>query len=54
LASRWEDVDPQAEGRPARRYYRLSAEGVQAARAALATAYRPAVVRRLRPQVGET
>jgi PadR family transcriptional regulator, regulatory protein PadR len=52
LASRWEDIDPQAEGRPARRYYRLTAEGVAAARGALARAYRPEPVRRLRPQVG--
>ncbi len=53
LQSRWEDIDPQAEGRPARRYYRLTAEGVQAARAALAKAYRPSTVRRLRPQAGQ-
>ena len=52
LASRWEDVDPSAEGRPPRRYYRLTADGVVAARAALTRAYRPAP-RRLRPQVGE-
>jgi PadR family transcriptional regulator len=41
ITSRWEDVDPKAAGRPARRYYRLTAEGVVAARAALAKAYRP-------------
>ncbi len=52
LSSRWEEVDPSAEGRPPRRYYRLTADGAQAARAALARAYRPAPVRRLRPQVG--
>jgi DNA-binding PadR family transcriptional regulator len=52
LASRWEDIDARAEGRPARRYYRLTAEGAQAARTALARAYRPAAGR-LRPQVGE-
>jgi DNA-binding PadR family transcriptional regulator len=39
LASRWEDVDPRAEGRPARRYYRLTADGVELARGALARAY---------------
>jgi DNA-binding PadR family transcriptional regulator len=54
LDSRWEDVDPQVAGRPARRYYRLTADGVHAARSALAAAYRPSPVRRLRPQVGET
>jgi PadR family transcriptional regulator PadR len=54
LTSRWEDIDPQVEGRPARRYYRLTADGVTAARAALERAHRPALHRRLRPQVGET
>lgn len=32
----WERIDPVAAGRPARRYYRLTADGVQWARAALA------------------
>jgi DNA-binding PadR family transcriptional regulator len=41
LESRWEDVDPRAEGRPARRYYRLTTSGVEEARGALARAYRP-------------
>jgi PadR family transcriptional regulator, regulatory protein PadR len=36
VASRWEDVDPRAAGRPARRYYRLTAEGRSLASAALA------------------
>jgi PadR family transcriptional regulator, regulatory protein PadR len=53
LQSRWEDIDPQTEGRPARRYYRLTAEGVHAAQSALARAYRPSPARSLRPQVGE-
>ena len=39
--SRWEDVDPRAAGRPARRYYRLTGEGARQARAALARAPRP-------------
>src|SRR5215467_15321880 len=39
VQSRWEDIDPKIEGRPARRYYRLTAAGVQAARTALAEAY---------------
>ena len=34
----WEDVDPRTEGRPARRYYRLTAAGADAARTALARA----------------
>ncbi|WP_202925763.1 PadR family transcriptional regulator [Goekera deserti] len=52
LASRWEDIDPAVQGRPARRYYALTGEGVPAARAALARAYRPAARSRLRPQPG--
>ena len=49
VESRWEDIDPRAEGRPARRYYRLTAAGVESARAALARAYRPSPVARMRP-----
>ncbi|MGC5660392.1 PadR family transcriptional regulator [Micromonospora sp. WMMD723] len=36
LESRWENVDPHRVGRPRRRYYRLSPDGAQQARAALA------------------
>jgi len=36
VAARWEEIDPVAAGRPARRYYRLTGEGVAAARQALA------------------
>ena len=32
----WEEIDPVAAGRPARRYYRLTPEGAEAARAELA------------------
>ncbi|MFI7541447.1 PadR family transcriptional regulator [Actinoplanes sp. NPDC049599] len=32
VESRWEQTDPAAEGRPARRYYRLTAEGAAEAR----------------------
>ncbi len=51
LASRWEEIDPRVEGRPARRYYRLTADGVHAAAVALTRAYRPSphALRRLRP-----
>lgn len=38
LESRWEDVDPGAVGRPRRRYYRLSSDGTERARNALARA----------------
>ena len=41
LESRWEDIDPRDEGRPQRRYYRLTGDGVSRARLALAQARRP-------------
>jgi len=41
VTSRWEDIDPHAEKRPARRYYRLTAGGAAQASAALAAARRP-------------
>jgi PadR family transcriptional regulator, regulatory protein PadR len=51
LTSRWEDIDPRVEGRPARRYYQLTPDGLELARAALARAYsataRPAWLRPL-------
>jgi PadR family transcriptional regulator, regulatory protein PadR len=34
--SQWEDRDPDAGGRPPRKYYRLTAEGVRVARLELA------------------
>jgi DNA-binding PadR family transcriptional regulator len=40
LESRWEEVDVREVGRPARRYYRLTSQGVAEARDALAQAYR--------------
>jgi DNA-binding PadR family transcriptional regulator len=36
LDAEWEDVDPVAQGRPARRYYRLTADGLTLARNELA------------------
>jgi DNA-binding PadR family transcriptional regulator len=51
LISRWEDINPRTEGRPARRYYQLTPDGLELARAALARAYtasaRPAWLRPL-------
>ncbi len=38
LESRWEDASPQEEGRPRRRYYRLTADGAERVRIALAEA----------------
>ena len=48
VASRWEDIDPRAEKRPARRYYRLTPHGAAAARTELAALYQ-----RLAPARGE-
>lgn len=53
VESRWEDVDPSAAGRPARRYYRLTTDGIEHARAGLARAYRPTRATILRPQPGQ-
>ena len=41
VTSRWEDIDPRAQKRPARRYYRLTAGGAVQASAALPGARRP-------------
>jgi PadR family transcriptional regulator PadR len=41
LESRWEEIDPRVAGRPARRFYRLTGAGADAAQAALARALRP-------------
>lgn len=40
VESRWEDVDSRVAGRPARRYYRLTADGARSAQEALARAHR--------------
>ena len=54
VESRWEDIDPRKEGRPARRYYRLTSGGMESARSALARAYRPALKSRFRLAPGQT
>lgn len=36
LSSRWEDLDPTEEGRPRRRYYKLTVDGIRMATSALA------------------
>lgn len=55
LKSRWEDVDPRAQGRPRRRYYQLTDSGLVSARQALAEAHaaRTRITTRLQP-IGET
>ena len=49
VTSRWEDIDPSVEKRPARRYYSFTATGAAEASAACARARRPsrAALRRL-------
>jgi PadR family transcriptional regulator PadR len=56
LESRWEDVVPQDEGRPRRRYYKLTQEGAERARIALAQATTSLTTLglRLRPAGGVT
>jgi len=50
LESRWENLDPHREGRPRRRYYRLTPGGAQRAQAALARVRTPApLAARLNP-----
>jgi PadR family transcriptional regulator, regulatory protein PadR len=44
LESRWEDINPTEEGRPRRRYYRLSPFGAERARTALDRVHIPVPV----------
>ena len=55
LESDWEKIDPQQAGRPRRRYYRLSPDGLSQARNSLAQAHaaRTKIVNRFRP-IGDT
>lgn len=39
VTAHWEDIDPEVAGRPARRYYTLTPDGVAAARVELAALY---------------
>ena len=52
LESSWEDIDPAAEGRPRRRYYRLSRAGAARAHHALTRADAATAALRLRPAAG--
>jgi PadR family transcriptional regulator, regulatory protein PadR len=54
VSARWEDIDPAAEKRPARRYYRLTGTGAAWASAAVTGARRPAraALRRLADEGG--
>ncbi len=53
MESRWEEIDPRAEARPARRYYQLTPSGAAQARDALARAYRPRRIASLSSPVGQ-
>jgi len=50
LTSRWEDAVPAEEGRPRRRYYRLTEDGAERARIALAQATTSTAALRLSPR----
>ena len=52
VESRWEEVDPSRAGRPARRYYRLTTDGIELVRDGLARAYRPRTGGLTHPQPG--
>jgi PadR family transcriptional regulator PadR len=52
LRSRWEEIDPTAEGRPRRRYYSLDPNSISAVQAALhRTAAATDALTRFRPRV---
>jgi DNA-binding PadR family transcriptional regulator len=40
VESRWEDIDPVEQGRPSRRYYRLTSDGAAHARREIALMHR--------------
>jgi DNA-binding PadR family transcriptional regulator len=51
VESRWEDIDAHTEGRPRRRYYKVTEDGAEQARIALARATTPiSAVPGLRPR----
>jgi DNA-binding PadR family transcriptional regulator len=50
VESRWEEVDPAAEGRPTRRYYRLTGDGAVQARREVALMRQQMSPAAVRPQ----
>jgi DNA-binding PadR family transcriptional regulator len=50
LVSRWEDIRPEDAGRPRRRYYRLTEDGAERARFAVAQAVTSVAVVGMRPR----
>ena len=53
LSGEWEDVDPHSAGRPRRRHYRLTGEGVAVATAALREAQERLVPKSWRTRFGD-
>jgi DNA-binding PadR family transcriptional regulator len=53
MASRWEDVNARAEGRPRRRYYKMTEDGAERARIALAQAATSAAAISLRTRTAD-
>ncbi|GAA1612116.1 PadR family transcriptional regulator [Actinoplanes couchii] len=51
VEARWEEIDPAEQGRPARRFYRLTADGAVSARQALADLRAQTAVPGVNPQV---
>lgn len=51
LESSWEETDPAAQGRPRRRYYRLTPDGAEQAREALSRVPEPVLAPRI-PRTG--
>jgi PadR family transcriptional regulator len=52
VTSAWEGIDPVIQGRPQRRYYQITADGVRAARQALQEAQRSLAGSKQRPELG--
>jgi DNA-binding PadR family transcriptional regulator len=50
VTSHWEDIKPEEVGRPRRRYYRLTEDGAESARIALALATTSVTALGLRPR----
>jgi PadR family transcriptional regulator, regulatory protein PadR len=53
VESRWEDIDAREQGRPRRRYYKMTEGGAERARIALASAATSAAVNRLRMRTAD-
>ncbi len=54
VSSRWEDIEPTDEGRPRRRYYRLTPDGIAMAKPAVQATGRRSGALRWQPGGGGT